>query len=96
MKPRCTKRKKPPEPTFAALMAREESRVMEHLQLFGEFRHTAHGAAEMDWLHTLDMLKTDAFEQCRFELSDPVVVRILRERLAALAQACAMWDKELR
>lgn len=31
-----------------------------------------------------------------FDAADPLVRRFMRKRLAALAQACAMWDKELR
>lgn len=82
--------------TFRALVKQEESRVTEALQLGGDFPQcTNDNAISQDWQHILVEATGALFEQLRFDESDPVVIRVMRLKLAQIAAICEAWDKSI-
>lgn len=82
--------------SFRDLVDAQRNSVAEALQLFGDFPDcTEAHACELDWQHVLMTRLTDAFEQTRLDLSDPVVSMTLRRHLAQIVATCEAWDKQL-
>ena len=93
--PKKKKRAQKPE-SFRDLVDEQANRVAETLQLFGGFPGcTEDIAREVDWMHALMTRMTDAMEQARFDLCDPVVSMTLRRHLAQIVATCEAWDKQL-
>lgn len=80
---------------FRALMTQERNSVMLLLQLGGNLTTTPDRANELDWQHTIVEALASVMEDARFDLSDPVVARGLKRRLAVAASACEMWADQL-
>lgn len=81
-----------------ALAVARRSDVPERLQLFGDMPDlTPSTALPLDWLHVIEVAKTDALEAMRMMTPDQARAarRGLRRNLAIIVVACLEWEKRI-
>lgn len=82
--------------TFKAHVESNRKRVIERLQLFGDFPQcNPRRAISQDWQHILIGATADLFEQLRFDENDPAVQHDILNRLGLVVAVSEAWATAL-